>query len=127
MRVVEQRSAGKRSTWWRDDSRATPSAPWACLDEAEKLATAIDLRRLVMRVGRVRAALDGTASAKQPGPEAARPANRPEARAPAFTLTREGDYWTVAASTVTTRIKHARGMQILAELVAAPASSTCSR
>ena len=92
----------------------------ACLNEAEKLATAIDLRRLVMRVARVRASLQGTAPEKRPGPEAARPADRPEARAPAFTLTREGDYWTVAAGNVTTRIKHARGMQILSELVTSP-------
>jgi len=90
----------------------------ACLDEAEKLAAAFDLPRLSRRIGEVRAALAGDATA--PAPKAARPADRPEPRAPAFTLTREGDYWTVTAGSVTTRIKHARGMQMLAELIASP-------
>ena len=40
--------------------------------------------------------------------------------APSFSLAREGDYWAVTAGTVTARIRDARGMQMLAELVAAP-------
>ena len=37
-----------------------------------------------------------------------------------FTLTREGDYWAVTDASVTVRIRDARGMQMLAELIAAP-------
>ena len=51
--------------------------------------------------------------------DAALPARR-AAEERRFTLTREGDYWAVTDATVTVRIRDARGMQMLAELIAAP-------
>jgi tetratricopeptide (TPR) repeat protein len=89
-----------------------------CLDEADRYARQLNLPRLALRVAHTRTALDATPAAQSASaPAAARERTR---SAPSFSLAREGDYWAVTAGTVTARIKDARGMQMLAELVAAP-------
>ena len=102
-----------------DEARAR-----AGLAAAEEAARAYNLPRLLLRVAEVRAALDAGVPAGAPGVtsragDAALPARR-AAEERRFTLTREGDYWAVTDATVTVRIRDARGMQMLAELIAAP-------
>ena len=90
-----------------------------CIAEAERYARQLNLPRLAMRIAEARASLDAVPAthATSASPAAA---HKRTPDAPSFSLTREGDYWAVTAGTVTARIKHARGMQMLAELVAAP-------
>jgi hypothetical protein len=91
----------------------------ACLAEAERAAQVYDLRRLAAHVARVRATL---AAPSSPPPGRAEPLTVPARapRAPQFSFSREGDYWAVSSDAVTVRIRDARGMQMLATLVAAP-------
>jgi hypothetical protein len=90
-----------------------------CLSEAERAAQVYDLRRLAARVASVRAAL--AAPPAPPSRSAEPPAGGTAApRGPRFSLAREGDYWAVTSDAVTVRIRDARGMQMLATLVAAP-------
>jgi hypothetical protein len=91
----------------------------ACLSEADHAARVYDLPRLAARIARTRVELEAEAA---PAPDVGQPTPAP-ARSPVgprFSLVREGDYWAVSAGTVTVRIRDARGMQMLAELVASP-------
>ncbi len=90
-----------------------------CLSEAEHAARVYELRRLAARLARVRTEL-AAGPAPAGGGRAAVPAPSLSPAAPRFSLAREGDYWAVTAGTVTVRIRDARGMQMLADLVTAP-------
>ena len=111
--------------WWQAHYLVMRGGPGdverahACLSEAEHVARVYELRRLAARVARVRRELAaGAARAGGSRELVAAPSLSPAA--PRFSLGREGDYWAVAAGTVTVRIRDARGMQMLADLVAAP-------
>ena len=91
----------------------------ACLSEAEHGARVYELRRLAARVAQVRAELAAGPAPAGGGRESV-PAPSLSPAAPRFSLAREGDYWAVTAGTVTVRIRDARGMQMLADLVMAP-------
>ena len=91
----------------------------ACLAEAEHAARVYELRRLAARVARVRTEL-ATGSAPAPAVREEAAVSTPSPIGPRFSLAREGDDWAVTAGTVTVRIRDARGMQMLADLVAAP-------
>jgi tetratricopeptide (TPR) repeat protein len=93
-----------------------------CLSEAERSAAIYKLSRLASRVARLTEALGARAAPTAPPPPTpqAPAAPTPATGGQRFSLVREGDYWAVTSGTVTARIRDARGMQMLATLVAAP-------
>jgi tetratricopeptide (TPR) repeat protein len=84
--------------------------------EGQGLATSLGLGLLGERIARLEAGGQGAPGepSAATAPAAALPA------APAFSLRREGDYWTVTVGDQVCRIKDTRGLQLLAELCAHP-------
>ena len=100
-----------------DAERAQP-----LLDEAGALARTLDLAILGERLRALAASPDAAALPRDLAAAAAT-APRPSPRAglaPAFTLVREGEIWTVRCGDDVCRLKDSRGLAMLAELVANP-------
>jgi len=92
----------------------------ALLESAADAAATLDAGRLAARVGelerRLAAPRESDPAATTPAPRGSRHPNQPvRAR-----FQREGEYWTISDGETTARLKHSRGLAMLAFLLARP-------